>query len=843
MSAFLPQYRMTIYASRSVDPTEVTVLTPAASAPHADPFKVITKQGVAGWQPYLFAGPRGRRGRIDPRTRKTDTGTMSLRLVDKRTGTTNLARWVSGFVGDATGIYNLLGLKCFVEESLDNGTGWSAFYTGRVTDLSLDGHSAMTVQLRDMGEDLEQEIFAGSPHSSIAYANRCPVWPRGLVKPYGTLSVEPYMNATVTAIAGDTSRKVLTFTDDSHYALRLFTALSEANRAEMWQTIVVNDGGTEKWYLFETGAHQWHAAPSNQTTFVGRAAIKSVLLNLIGRTLFNDTRYAVALPVNANVTCYTIPNDKVKLTTDAPLLINDVHPCQLWKDILDGKFSTLNNGAVRRTVGYNAAAFTTLIADATFPPFRDQLGDGTGIKIDISGFPGVAKMNAWIEDNICLPFNLTYYLDELGQVTPVDMRRKTAATITSTLTDADRLEGAAVEWTQVRADAITRVDASYYSEAQAPLDAVDMSGLNQARLSETDSLVVMLDLGTRTIDVGDQGLKVDGRGLRYLLNERMPDGTMREDYVRRWLEILCRDVGGPFSGGGAYITLKCARTANTNVAKPGTFHVVDVDPVPDPSSNRRGGARLGLCIERTEDGPSVTLGFLDLGYSANAAVPTLSTFVKTPADSRHSVDVGYTPNASVEAVETQLAVVAAGGAIPGAASNLWMSVGVFTAPGAQTHSFGHMPVGATVWTRVRTLPNGNTATGASMQQPSAWVNSAFAVVLDTFTTPTGLAITNITQTTADFAWATTDTETPLEILLAVGTIGATPWDDSNIVAILPANTRSYRFKNLNGPTVLHSYGVRHRSPIAGSGPVAGGTFTTTSSPSTAPRPAGLATHN
>lgn len=42
MSTYGPAYRLRCYAPRSVDVTEQTVLTPAAGAPHSNPFQVAT---------------------------------------------------------------------------------------------------------------------------------------------------------------------------------------------------------------------------------------------------------------------------------------------------------------------------------------------------------------------------------------------------------------------------------------------------------------------------------------------------------------------------------------------------------------------------------------------------------------------------------------------------------------------------------------------------------------------------------------------------------------------------------------------------------------------------------
>src|SRR6266404_5825881 len=96
-------YRMTLYAPRSVDPTEATILTPPGGAVHADPFKITTLNNLAGWKPYL-GFPQGRTGRMDMLDRVTDVGTMSFDLFDVALAAGVVAnRWVSAFLGDANG--------------------------------------------------------------------------------------------------------------------------------------------------------------------------------------------------------------------------------------------------------------------------------------------------------------------------------------------------------------------------------------------------------------------------------------------------------------------------------------------------------------------------------------------------------------------------------------------------------------------------------------------------------------------------------------------------------------------------------------------------------------------
>src|SRR5689334_6878717 len=124
---YLPAYRLTVKAPRSVDATEATTLTPIGGAPHSDNFIVSSIQNLAGSKPYLDL-PRGKQGAIDVPTKKATIGALTLRILDNRVSTGNAQRWFTAFIGDANGKLRLKGCKAILEESLDNGSSWSTIF-------------------------------------------------------------------------------------------------------------------------------------------------------------------------------------------------------------------------------------------------------------------------------------------------------------------------------------------------------------------------------------------------------------------------------------------------------------------------------------------------------------------------------------------------------------------------------------------------------------------------------------------------------------------------------------------------------------------------------------------
>lgn len=190
MSAYKYAYRMRVYAARSVDATEATVLTPAGSAPHADEFKVASVAGVSGYQPYLQDTIQGRRGRIDLKSRKLDIGTLTVTLIDKRiTAGDNLTRWVSAFFGNSAG-KPWPRLKVQLDECLDHtatSPTWTTFFTGEIVGSKLVAKNQWALTLRERTETLKMRCFEGTPHTDITYVaipTLCPIGFRGAN--YGT---------------------------------------------------------------------------------------------------------------------------------------------------------------------------------------------------------------------------------------------------------------------------------------------------------------------------------------------------------------------------------------------------------------------------------------------------------------------------------------------------------------------------------------------------------------------------------------------------------------------------------------------------------------------------------
>ena len=114
---FNPAYRARIYAPRSVDSTEATVLTPQGGSPsHTDNCQVATMTGVSGYKNYLDL-PGGRKSTLDMLRRKIKPGGITLTILDPRmtAGGSNATRWFSEYFAYAVGVSKLMGLRVEVD--------------------------------------------------------------------------------------------------------------------------------------------------------------------------------------------------------------------------------------------------------------------------------------------------------------------------------------------------------------------------------------------------------------------------------------------------------------------------------------------------------------------------------------------------------------------------------------------------------------------------------------------------------------------------------------------------------------------------------------------------------
>jgi hypothetical protein len=718
--ALYPAYRLTIMKPQRVDPTESTPLTPVAGAIHSDNFKVATVSGLTGYQPYLFL-PQGRKGRIDPVSGKLDIGTMNFRLLDDRPGTTsNLQRWVTAFIGDSNGKAVLRGCRAVVEESLDwNATtasgSWSPFVAGRITDVALDDVLTYSITVSEPTQELSVPCFVGRPYGSATGVVLMGKLPKTFTGNYGPFQPDVTFTGVVSTSPDWRASRRLTFDAASQ--------ASPYNRIELmsgiWQA-----GGT---YTLDTPYDNYVLRLSSGSTVAeyripvepqgvlangggsdfSTLYTKVTAVDYIGMDVnaYFGTGSAVGLfPLGTSVTASIVPKSAISKTD--PILISDVHPARLMKDLVQGYYGYMNSGSVPfPTMTVDDTAFTNLIADPTFPNVRFVIEKK-------------AKVSDFIESQLA-PCGLGYRIESRnisGSIVPVfvpfDNRLPQTLGGLPTITDADVADYTSITWKV--GDPLVAITLTSYLETYTPPSpnttsqaADDSERFKSEPMTATTLIPEALNANGTTLDV-------DLQGNRFIANATgtgsFEDANLKMDTART---SIFKHLESRFANGAHVASFKCRRTSTVTGLKLGNWTLVDVDALPDPQTNLRGGARLMQVIEYSEDGPNISLRLIDAGVNVSTTPPFNPSL--TTNNSALYLTVSALQN---QRVNIQTAPVSIGLSRPADSSSLWLTQIPYTAPysGSNIYYIGDMRWGYTYHVRVRT----ESATG---QQPSAWVSA------------------------------------------------------------------------------------------------------------------------
>ena len=820
MTTYAPAYRATLYKRRSDDIGETTVL--AATSPHTDDFKVATMSGVSGFQPYLAMPDNGRRGTVDPLTRRWTQGRMTLRLLDKGTDSTDrLKRWVTAFLGDSKGRCQLLGCKVAVQESLDAGATWGPFWVGRVQDVTLEDPLWYTLTLDDLSDDLNVWCFGERPHSSISYAAEPQLLPVGLAAAYGAIPAASTLAGTIGAptVARGTSYRTITLTSASQAATDNL-ATRDLFRHLYYPAATTNDpyagitgavGGLG--YLRPRPSIRCRfscASPSvtnkecevlnvrlqqrSDGTYRVTEIMVRPLLKEDGVTTATADPYYQALDTGtiANGTSLTgislrvdyrrIATASDAYTDETPLVIGDVHVLDLFRDLCDGDFSALYRDGQTIPSGKSAG-------DQLYPISLDTAGSSAW---DVLRNPTTKNAFPTVRAKVTKRMKRFDVLEQLGQqfgfgyrlqptaaatcrIVPIDFRLPTSGDLAGipTLTEADLDTTAAIGWSTDRASAITEFVVQTYTDFQLGLASVTempswfrFPEIPPARIETVGNASVFPDYG-RAVDLGQRTHTVDGWAMRGTANSTdVVENVHSLAYVQGLAERCAAHFRTYFENGATMLTFRALRTANTTSLWPGDWCYVNADMTPDPATNLRGGTRLVQVVDRSEEGPCIAFKAIDAGAGASASAPTIGSPSQRTSDTYHGVTVTVTVNASSEPVEVQYAVKATsyGTSAPADTDTGWVQWKTIAA--TTTLDILNLPSNSRVFVRARSLPDPK-ATNGTPKLPSAWaypsgtkyVDTAALTAPSSVTTSPGVILTTSTVTAS---WTNADTSHALE---------------------------------------------------------------------------------
>jgi hypothetical protein len=492
-------------------------------------------------------------------------------------------------------------------------------------------------------------------------------------------------------------------------------------------------------------------------------------------------------------------------------------PYTLLKDILDGAFS--NDATLQ--VPYSLGSLET-----THPLPRS-----------LFRITEATEAIEFIEKHICLPFGLGYaiepYLD--GSIPRSRMRFFSTRLPTSlsglpTITGDDVVANGKHDWSSD--EPLLYVKGTYYGEQKNSVarDSADGSQPFPAPTVTTEYLTIVgLVTGS---DATYRSDTLEFRGIRSVDNDatHQPSAVEGQDshvYATGLVRRFLTDYYDRYKSGNPKVALTCARTSIINDSQVGDYALVEVEALPNQAIHQRSGTRLMQCVGWNPNGLTIDVEFVDSGANSTMASPTLNSVGSTVAN---TLTVSLT-TAVPAMVEYEIAVVAAGGSVPGAASHAWvLHTTEYINATTLVRDFVDIPEGRTVYVRVRAKsPIGN-----DLKLPSAWVTST-GVTLNSIDTPTDLVLSAIHLKGAILDWVNTETDLPIEVWLAspAGTV-------TDQVALVPAGSTRYRLRGLDrSSSQSHRVGIRYVDAYAGFGAFATADFTAAGAPPQLDAPAAI----
>jgi hypothetical protein len=839
VTAIARAFRARLYAPRSVDLTETTVLSPRAGSVHADPFQVATIQGVAGYQPYMWP-PTGRRGRIDFLTMNTDSGEFSFDVTDQTVGGNRLTRWATAFLGDANARDQLKSGIVQVDQQTTSGGAWSRYRTGRVTGITRSGEGKYTITCRGNAALFNRRCFVGTPASSVAYARMAPLYPFAITAAWGALEAKKPIAAVVAAGSGAYGQifNITENTTSDRYGI--FTA-ALVDLCQGWSTDLRLLGLNVRTFTWPN-ARVKVSVTRLDTMATGLMWLRwaQAARNRDGhwspKTLYLEPVNAGSFPTPPNTTsCTLYAFHEGPPREGSGLLIGNVHIAQYMADLLDGKFGPLDaSGAALKGIPRDAAAWATLIADPTLPTVRgieestQKLGE---VLKKLSRFSLIALGE-----------------DEQGRIFPIDMRRKAALATVQTITDDDLVASASGPgWRTSEDDALTEVRLTYADDRFLPWrlpheDRAEFPAVPSGLIESAARILRIFPTnGNRAADLEEKPLELDASYIRTATAEVIAAVARVATRVQEArLERVAREYEGPFADGAMRISMDCRQTvAARKHGDPLTF---TLSRIPNRATGQMSGAQLGRIMEVQEQPNGVIrLEVLHLGAGSQSVSPVGGALALDATVPKHRVVVPITMNAAAEPVALAIAVTATSVAVrPVESDGAWVPAGtvIGAASTLVNTTVVDLPAGMRIWVRFRAEVFDRDA----LKLPSAWVFPSGTGYIDTtaLTAPSALATSGtVNSTTALITWTNGEPTLATEILIVTGAVAPTPWTEADRIDVAgPSDTR-FMLRGLDGPTANHVVGIRHRDPYGGVSTVATLALASGATQAAAPAPRGL----
>lgn len=826
-------YRMSILDG-TLYSTTTTVLSPAASAPHSDDFKVTTKSDLSGWQPYMRP-PRGERGSFSLDKGSSTVGTYKVTLLDKRTDTDNINRWVSAFIGDTDKKLTIVGKKAYIEESIDDGATWTPFFVGRVNDVNLESLLEVSFTIADSLDLLKQDVFVTLPR--VSYLVHRSIWPLGFTTDLETTDGGSKYAAVqgfrVTGVrgTGNDANNVRFLTLDNTSMNRPDNVWGFGNRYPQIDTSTGYNTtiGQEPFRLrVSKGGSVYHyridSVRSQSNTYKQADTFNSIQELLIRELPVDDHQWSdisnIQVGDTFDVWAYQYRSDDKKVSS---FFLNE-DPYTITRDILDGKFFSSGSLTIPVTIPYDESSIDALETTQVLPETVYRVKDSM-------------EAAKFIEEHVCRPFALGYTFEpQLDGGVPKSVmkffstRQPTTLTGLPTISGADVVSNSSRNWSSE--EPVLYVVGTFYMENAKNRLQSNYTDMSFEPTSENSYLYVH-GFETNT-DSSYKPVSIDFMGLRGINTNASNQGEEAKlqnvpayQYVLNKTARFVQDYFYRNRYGNPVVRLSTARNSTTTSIEVGDFTLVEVDALPNQATHTRGGTRVMQVVQKTPNGLQFDFQLVDAGVNEVMNTPSLGS-LSSPVDG----NVQFTITTDEEAdVEVEYAVVLNGGSVPASSSDQWLLSGVYPLnDDVMTVTLSNLPEGRRIYVRIRAVAPVN----VGMKLPSPWVTSA-GIDLSNIDAPTSVVVSAITSRSARASWTNTNADYLLEVWLA------SPADTPDtIIATLPVSSSMYLLRGLDkNSSTSHTVGIRYVDGVGGFSPFATSTFTASGSAAILDAPAAI----
>jgi hypothetical protein len=828
--------------------TGSSVLTPAANAPHSEPFKITTlpSGSVVGYASYMRV-PKGSRGALDPRMGSSTIGQYNIEILDTRTGTTNENRWVTAFLGDSNNNLTIIGKKAVIEETVDNGITWTPFFVGRINDISLTSTLSYTMTLGDSLELMKQKIFASEP--VVNYISYKSLIPTGYIRDVSTLDDTSTLSVAngldVETVVVDSTQRLLILTKRSvNRADNNWTGGNLSQGADSlyvstvagsppYRALVLNNGN---YYVY---AVNWLRTPAGAQT---NASTQKIEMISIGELPKADPSWGSITAVGANdkpkIWVYRLIGDSDKV---AEFFLNET-PYNILRDVLLGKF--FNQSATTITSGgadyYFAMANNIPFNEASIASVESAYPIG---KVLYRVHEPLSAAD-FIEKHICQPYSLAYtFIPETinGSINSsfnLFSTTQPSSSVGFVTLDSSNINTISDKQWKTN-EPLLFVKGKYYVEnirggryaVQKPsTDSLANSTDVLQTLENTliyGNLNEVNDPSYKILDIDFSSIRGVNSDITTFNNVGLIENTIASEWARSKALKLASNIYNRFKAGNPEVIISCIRNATTNGIDVGDFVLVNSTVLPNQALHQRGGTRIYQVTDRNIDGININFGLFDSGINSTMNTPSFGAFVSASTNAVSS-SITTTDNANVE---IEYAVVTQGASIPSAGSTGWLlSNALHISSSTKPILLPNLPEGRTVYLRARSFAPDNT----SLKLPSQYAYTS-AYTLNGIAAPTNVIVSNINARSARINWTNTNSLYLTEVLLA--SPSGTP--NTSIIQ-LPASSSTYTLLGLNEDTsTSHTVGVRYIDNYGGFSSIASASFVATGSATQLDAPAAL----